>query len=240
MSWQLRGEYLENCNCDILCPCITSSLQGPADNERCYVPLAMHISEGHNDGVRLDGLNAVLVVDSPAVMGQGGWRVAVYLDERADEQQREALGAVLSGARGGPPEMLAGLVGEQLGVKFVPISFTSDRYRKRVEVPGIMEFEVEGLRAPDSPAVMEIVNVFHPMGSNLPIARGVTGRYNDPDYGCNSKLGAKIETPRHSDAATTISRVPGSLGGRLPRRINRARRPLAPRQDARATLRARL
>src|SRR6266567_4658552 len=148
MSWQLRGEYLENCNCDILCPCITSSLQGPADNERCYVPLAMHISEGHSDGVRLDGLNAVLVVDSPAVMGQGGWRVAVYLDERADEQQREALGAVLSGAMGGPPEMLAGLVGEQLGVKFVPISFSSDGDRRRVEVPGIMEFEVEGLRAP--------------------------------------------------------------------------------------------
>jgi len=49
-------------------------------------------------------------------------------------------------------------------------------------VPGIMEFEVEGLHAPDSP-VMEIVNVFHPMGSNLPIARSVIGRYNDPDFG---------------------------------------------------------
>ena len=182
MAWELRGEYLENCNCDILCPCITSSLQGPADNERCYVPLAMHISEGHSDDVRLDDLNAVLVVDSPAVMGSGGWRVAVCIDERADESQREALGIVLSGARGGPPAMLAGLIGEQLGVKFVPISFTSDADRKRVEVPGIMEFEVVGVHAPDSP-VMEIVNVFHPMGSNLPIARSVTGRYNDPDYG---------------------------------------------------------
>jgi len=67
-------------------------------------------------------------------------------------------------------------------VKFVPITFTSDGDRKRVEVPGIMEFEVEGLHAPDSP-VMEIVNVFHPMGSNLPIARSVIGRYNDPDFG---------------------------------------------------------
>jgi hypothetical protein len=182
MAWQLRGEYLENCNCDILCPCITSSLLGPADHERCYVPLVMHISEGYSDGVRLDDLNAILVVDSPAVMASGGWRVAVYLDERADERQREALGAVLSGAHGGPPAMLAGLVGEQLGVKFVPITFTSDGDRKRVEVPGIMEFEVEGLHAPDSP-VMEIVNVFHPMGSNLPIARSVIGRYNDPDFG---------------------------------------------------------
>ena len=49
MTWQLRGEYMENCNCDILCPCITSSLLGPADNERCYVPLAMPISEGQCD-----------------------------------------------------------------------------------------------------------------------------------------------------------------------------------------------
>jgi hypothetical protein len=183
MAWQLKGEYLENCNCDILCPCITSSSEGPADNERCYVPLAIHISEGHSDGVRLDGLNAVLVVDSPAVMGDGGWRVAVYIDERADETQREALSAVLSGAQGGPPGMLAALVGEQLGVKFVPISFTSDSDCKRVEVPGIMEFEVEGLHAPYSSGVMEIVNVLHPMGANLPIARSITGRYSDPDYG---------------------------------------------------------
>ena len=182
MAWQLKGEYLENCNCDILCPCITSSSLGPADNERCYAPLAIHISEGHSDGVRLDGLNAVLVVDSPAVMGDGGWRVAVYIDERADETQREAFGAVLSGAQGGPPGMLAALVGEQLGVKFVPISFTSDVNRKRVEVPGIMEFEVEGLHAPNSSGVMEIVNVLHPMGTNLPIARSITGRYSDPDY----------------------------------------------------------
>ena len=109
--------------------------------------------------------------------------VAIYLDERADERQREALGAVLSGAQGGPPEMLSGLIGEQLGVKFVPITFTSNGDLKRVEVPGIMEFEVEGLHAPGSSAVMEIVNVFHPMGANLPIARSITGRYSDPDYG---------------------------------------------------------
>ena len=29
MTWQLSGEYLENCNCEVLCPCITSNLQGP-------------------------------------------------------------------------------------------------------------------------------------------------------------------------------------------------------------------
>ena len=183
MAWRLDGEYFENCSCEILCPCITSSMAGPADYERCQVPMIMHIDSGDKDGVSLDGLNAILLVDSPQVMGAGGWRVAVYIDERADESQRAALGAILSGAEGGPPELLAGLIGEQLGVKFVPISYESSNGRKRAEVPGIMEFEVEGVFAPDSSAVMEITNVFHPMGSNLPIAKSLKGRYDDPDYG---------------------------------------------------------
>lgn len=182
MAWSLTGEYFENCNCDILCPCITSSMQGPADNERCYVPLICHVDEGSFDGTSLDDLNFILVVDSPATMGEGGWRVAAYVDERADESQRDALHQILSGDHGGPPEMLKGLIGEMLGLKFVPITYESNGMRKRVEVPGIMEFEVEGITAPESEAAIEITNVFHPMGSNLPIAVSHKGSYDDPDY----------------------------------------------------------
>ncbi len=182
MTWQLSGEYLENCNCEVLCPCITSSLQGPADHERCVLPLAMHITAGQYDGVSLDGLGVVMVVDSPQVMGDGGWRVALYVDERADDDQRQALSQIFSGANGGPPAMLAGLIGEQLGVKFVPMSFESSDDTKRVTVPGIMDFQVTGLRAPDS-AVMRIVNIFHPMGADLAVARSTVGTYDDPDYG---------------------------------------------------------
>ena len=183
MSWSIRGEYFENCNCDILCPCITSSLAGPADNERCYVPLICHIEEGQKDGLALDGLNVILVCDAPQVMGAGGWRVAVYLDDRADAAQQAALGEIFSGAAGGTPGMLAGLVGEMLGVKVVPIEYTSSDGHKRVVVPGIMEFEVAGVYAPESTAVMEVTNTIHPMGANLAIAKGVVGRYNDADYG---------------------------------------------------------
>lgn len=183
MAWQLTGEYFENCSCDILCPCITSSMQGPADTERCLVPLVCHVREGSSDGVSLDDLSFIMVVDAPAVMGEGGWRVALYLDERADKSQQEALGAILSGQQGGPPEMLAPLIGEMLGVKTVPIRYESNGTRKRVEVPGIMEFEVEGLTNPMTGEVLEVTNTIHPMGANLPIARSTKGVYNDPDYG---------------------------------------------------------
>jgi hypothetical protein len=179
MAWRISGEYFENCNCTILCPCITSSMQAPADNERCYVPLICNIREGEADGVSLNGLSFILVVDSPQVMASGGWRVAVYIDEKANENQRSALGGILSGQQGGAPAALGGLIGEQLGVKFVPINYESDGLRKHVVVPGIMEFEVEGIVAPQSSAVMEIVNVFHPMGSNLAIAKSLRGHFSD-------------------------------------------------------------
>ena len=179
MSWSLEGEYMENCNCEVLCPCITSSMAGPADNDRCYVPLALHIDKGEKDGVALDGLNAIMVVDAPQVMGEGGWRVAVYLDERADESQQAALGEILSGAAGGPPAMLAALVGEQLGVRVVPINYTSDGLRKSVEVPGILDVEIEAVTNPESGEVLEVTNTIHPMGSNLPIAKSVRGTFDD-------------------------------------------------------------
>jgi hypothetical protein len=183
MSWNLTGEYFENCSCDILCPCITSSMAGPADTERCRVPLVMHVDDGEKDGVRLDGLNAILVLDTPQVMREGGWRVAVYIDERADEGQRAALGEILFGAAGGPPEALTPLIGEILGVKFVRIDYTASNGHKRVEVPGIMEFEVEPVTNPETGEVLEVTGTIHSMGANLPIARGVVGRFDDPDIG---------------------------------------------------------
>lgn len=183
MAWHLSGEYFENCNCDILCPCITSAMAGAADNERCLVPIIGKIGSGELGGVSLDGLSFVMVADAPAVMGSGGARVALYIDERADGRQREALVAILSGAEGGPPAVFAAITGEVLGVKYVPIAFSASDGRRRAEIPGIMEVEVEALRHPETGAVMEITNTIHPFGSDLPIAKSLVGRFNDPDYG---------------------------------------------------------
>jgi hypothetical protein len=116
-------------------------------------------------------------------MADGGWRVALYVDERADEAQQQALQAILSGQHGGPPAMLAPLIGEMLGLKLVPIHYESSGRRYRVEVPGIMEFEVEGITSPGSDEVMEVTGTIHPMGANLAIATSVKGVYDDPDYG---------------------------------------------------------
>ena len=182
MSWTIEGQYFENCNCEILCPCLTSSLQGPADEERCRVPMICHIRKGAFNDIALDGLNFVMMIDSPAIMAQGNWRTALYIDERATDAQREAIQEILSGAHGGVPAMLNGLIGERAGVKYVPISFEVDGLRWRSDIPGIMAFEIEGVTAGDSGPAMEISNVRHPMGDSLPIAKSLKGEFHDADF----------------------------------------------------------
>ena len=59
--WTLQGEYLENCNCEILCPCIIGPrspaggpLAEPTDGH-CDVPMVFDIEHGRYGEVSLDG-----------------------------------------------------------------------------------------------------------------------------------------------------------------------------------------
>jgi hypothetical protein len=136
--WQLSGEYFENCNCDFLCPCLFSPAGPLADNPtegNCDVMLAIHINSGRYGDTSLDGLNAVIAAHTPdGPMSTPGWKLGFYIDERANEDQRQAIGAILSGGEGGPMAAFAPLVGEILGIKYVPITFAMDGKRRSVEI----------------------------------------------------------------------------------------------------------
>jgi hypothetical protein len=182
MPWKITADYFENCNCDVICPCI-ATLDLRADNERCHAPLISRIVEGEYEGVRLDGLSFVILIDAPQVMSSGNWRVGYYIDERADQAQRPALEAIVTGEAGGPPAFIASLRGEHLGVKYVPIRFEGEGNHWRAEVPGLLEFEVEGVVTTDGGDPVMVENVGHPMGSRLPIGKSVKGVMSDSDFG---------------------------------------------------------
>ena len=97
MAWRLDGTYFENCNCDVLCPCGASSFLLPADQERCRVVLVFHVDDGEIDGLDVSGLSLALLADTPGMMIEGNWRVGVFMDANASQEQAEALGAVFSG-----------------------------------------------------------------------------------------------------------------------------------------------
>lgn len=100
---------------------------------------------GSYGDLALDGLNVVLAAQAPGPMADGNWAVAAYVDERADDLQTAALGAIFTGAEGGPMAAFAPLVGTQLGLKKVPISYTLQGKSRSVEIPGIMQMAVEPL-----------------------------------------------------------------------------------------------
>jgi hypothetical protein len=82
-------------------------------------------------------------------MGAGNWTAALYLDERADEQQRGALQAIFTGAAGGTMGAFAPLISEVLGVKAVPIAWHKEGKRRSVEIPEVMSMAVRA-----APSVM--------------------------------------------------------------------------------------
>ncbi len=145
-KWRITGDYFENCNCDVVCPCLASAsppLSTRPSRGVCDVALVFHIDAGNYDEVALDGLNVALIAHTPGPMAEGQWTVAAYIDERADDRQTAALGAIFTGADGGPMAAFAPFIATDLGVKKVPIRYTIQGKTRSVEIPGIMQMGVE-------------------------------------------------------------------------------------------------
>lgn len=170
MAWQLTGTYAESCSCDAVCPCTWSALTAKATLDRCRALLAYHVAAGEIDGTDVSGLNFALFLDTPPVMAEGNWRVGVFLDAAASDAQAEELGAVLAGQRGGPPAMLAPLIGELLGIERVPIEFAEDGHDHHVRVGDAASFEVADFVAMEGGEPVRLANVFHPSNTTLTVA----------------------------------------------------------------------
>jgi len=105
-QWRIAGDYFENCNCDVVCPCLFSTapqLTSRPTQGVCDVAFGFHINQGHYGDVTHDGLNAAVIAHTPGAMAEGNWSVALYVDERGDAAQRAALQAIFSGTSGGWP-----------------------------------------------------------------------------------------------------------------------------------------
>ena len=147
-KWHLSGDYFENCNCDVVCPCLVSAaapLTARPTQGVCDVALVFHIDNGRYGQVALDGLNVAVIAHTPGAMADGNWTLAAYIDERADDAQTAALGAIFGGAEGGPMAAFAPLVGKHLGAKKVAIRYAIDGHARSAEIPGILHMAVAPL-----------------------------------------------------------------------------------------------
>jgi hypothetical protein len=103
----------------------------------------------------LDGLNLIGVGAFTGNIWSGKTKAVMgfYMDERANQKQREALQAIWGGQAGGFPAEFAKLIGEVRGIEFVPIQFeiADDLAHWRAEIPGHVVARGEALTGPMTP-----------------------------------------------------------------------------------------
>ena len=172
-KWAIRGEYMESCNCDYLCPCVYTNPQGPVTYDNCYAVLVFRIDDGNFDGVRLDGCKFAFVLRSGKVMADGNWIFGVVVDDAADAHQRDALAKLAGGEAGGTPGLIRNnLVGDFRGVDYQPIEFAMSGHNRRAAVPGLFAFEIDGVLSRNrSGNPLYIDNTGHPANVRLALAQ---------------------------------------------------------------------
>jgi hypothetical protein len=177
MSWSLKGSYVETCSCDLICPCNASFDHG-ATYDFCRVTLVFAIREGTIEGTDVSGLNVAAIADTPKVMTDGNWKLGVFVDERASDEQMEKLVAVFAGQKGGPMEALAPLIGEMLGVERAAIEVIDDGLRHSVRVGDVIDFEIEDIVpfGVETGRPVRFDGMFHPVASNLTIAEATRSK----------------------------------------------------------------
>jgi len=176
-GWRVAGQYMETCNCTYLCPCISSNLTAQPTEVDCKVAVAMKIDKGEKDGVKLDGLSFIVLMHSPKAMAEGNITVGLIIDQRATDQQAEAISAIATGAAGGPMAALGPLVGRVAGVERRPISFEMDGLKRSVKAGELIDQACEGVGGParaGEPIYLD--NTCHPVNPKIALAKATRSR----------------------------------------------------------------
>lgn len=190
-KWRVRGEYLENCNCEFLCPCLLgprnargAPIARPTEGH-CDVPVVFQLQGGEYGNVALAGTHVALSIFTPGPMGDGNWTVGLYIDQQANPAQRTALETIFTGQAGGPLARLAALTGKRLPPRVVPIQFGREGRRRWASIPGVLDVEIEGIEGRDG-SESWIDNVKHFVSSRLAAAKATRSSYKDHGFAWNN------------------------------------------------------
>ncbi len=166
-QWKASGDWFDVCKCNIPCPC--EFAQAPTYGD-CEGVLAYHIKKGHYGETSLDGLNVLALADFKGNIWAGNTKagIAFFFDERADQQQRNALQMIFTGKAGGFMAEFAKLIGDDRGVHFAPITFevADDLAYWSVIIPGKVVAKAEALTGPMTPPGKR-VQTLNPPGSEV-------------------------------------------------------------------------
>lgn len=177
MSWRIEGTYFETCSCELMCPCNFSFDHG-ATYDYCRATLVFSIRDGEIEGTDVGGRTLAVIADTPKVMTDGNWRLGMFVDDGASDEQVEKLTGVFGGQLGGPMAGLAPLIGEVLGVERAPITVVEQGLNHSVRIGDAIDFEVRDIVpfGVETGEPARLAGVFHPVASVLTAAEATRSK----------------------------------------------------------------
>lgn len=190
MAYTLEGSILEVCDCKVLCPCWIG--EDPDNGTRDSI-VAYHIDQGTIEGVDVSGLTMAMLAHIPGNVLDGNFRAVAYLDDKASQQQIEALLAAFGGKLGGPLEDMAKLVGETVAVVPATINFSVEEGRGTLQIGDEAEAIMEPYRGPTGAITTLNESIFSTIpGSPAYVAKASRYRVQ------NAALGLDIDLEGHN------------------------------------------
>jgi hypothetical protein len=148
-DWEIKGHELVNCTCTYGCNC---QFNGLPDKGHCHAVAGIQIEEGHYGDTKLDGLRIAAIFKWPGPIHEGNGEAIAFVDESADENQRNALLKILTGQDTDPFATMfavyAATVSKMNSPVFIKIEFDVDvdARRGRIVVKDYIETTGEPIR----------------------------------------------------------------------------------------------
>lgn len=151
VTWTIKGRELANCNCSYGCPCQFNALPTYGN---CEAAVGYQIDEGNFGDVRLDGLLCAAVYTWPGAVHDGKGTMQLIIDDRATEEQRNALLTIMSGGETEPMmtmwSVFTAMCDTQLESlsKRIELEVDVENRVGRIVVPDVFETTGEPIRNP--------------------------------------------------------------------------------------------
>jgi hypothetical protein len=159
--YKVKAESVEACNCHHGCNC---QFGGTPNEGKCEFIVGFEVKDGQFGKVSLNGMRAVVAAKYPKAIHEGHGHVILFVDEKASQDQVDALATILSGKMGGMPwEALAGTIERFEGPIRKSIQIDAAKEKSRVRVADAINLQLTPLKDPVSGAEKE-VHIVYPKG----------------------------------------------------------------------------
>jgi hypothetical protein len=180
MGYELEGRMVEVCTCETFCPCVAGL---DPDNQVCEFSWVFHIDRGTVDGTDVSELNLGIIGRLDGGPSNGTVRAAVYVDDRAREEQEAAILAAFTGQLGGPLADLASLIGEVVTTERVEIDYDVDKGEGSFRTGDVARGRVDALRTAEGLPTTMSDFALSPLGSKLYAGTPVEFQLDAADIG---------------------------------------------------------